>query len=72
MKAKKKKVIMSRLVPLADDKRDFDLLFWQRVGDQGIFEAAWEMVLDLAKWKQPHGNKSRLRRTIASLKLRQG
>ncbi|MBI1870379.1 MAG: hypothetical protein HYS07_04205 [Chlamydiae bacterium] len=69
---KKRRMMMSRLVPLKEARRDFDLLFWKRIGTQGKFEAAWNMVCDLANWKPGYAHQQRLRRTVASLKLRKG
>lgn len=61
---------MSRLVRLKDADSSFDLKFWKRVGVRGKFEAAWDMVCDLCNWKPGHGPQQRLRRSVASLKLR--
>lgn len=61
---------MSRLVSLKEADRSFDLLFWKKVGTQGKFEAAWDMVSDLPNWNPRYGNQQRLRRSVASLKLR--
>ncbi|MBI2082264.1 MAG: hypothetical protein HYT76_01720 [Deltaproteobacteria bacterium] len=68
----KKKVVMERFVPLEGCDKDFDLEFWRRVGTQGKFEAAWEMVLDLPNWNSRYANQQRLRRTVSSLKHRGG
>lgn len=67
---KKKRVIMERLVPIQGHDRTFDLDFWKRVGPQGKFEAAWEMVCDLAQWNSRYATQSRLRRTVESLQRR--
>jgi len=70
MKKNKKKVIMERLVPLKKAGRDFDLKFWKKIGTYGKFEAAWQMVCDLPNWNPRYGTQQRLRRSVASLKLR--
>lgn len=69
-KKQKQPVKMSRLVKLKDQDRSFDLEFWERVGAQGRFEAAWDMVLDLVNWNKDYGNQQRLRRTDTSLQRR--
>lgn len=66
----KKRVVMSRLVPLKGLDRSFDLAFWRKVGPQGRFEAAWEMVRELPEWTFSRGRQQRLRRSSARLKLR--
>ena len=72
MSRKKKRVVMGRLVPRKSLDRSFDLIFWKKVGVQGRFEAAWEMVRELVDWNPRYGHQQRLRRSIASLKLRSG
>lgn len=66
----KKKVVMGRLVQLKDVDRSFDLEFWRRIGVRGKFEAAWGMVCDLCNWNKKYEPQQRLRRTVATLKLR--
>lgn len=65
---KRKKVIMTRLIQKDKATDDFDILFWQRVGAQGIFEAMWFLVRDHYKWGKRHA--PRLRRSVAVLKRR--
>lgn len=50
--------------------RDFDLEFWAKVGAEGRFEAAWDMVCDLNRWKGKNASQPRLQRSVASLKQR--
>lgn len=38
------KLVMARLVALKDADRSFDIEFWQRLGSEAIFKAAWELV----------------------------
>ena len=35
---------MARMVRLKDADRSFDLEFWAKIGPQGRFSAAWDMV----------------------------
>ncbi len=69
-KKKKKKVVMSRLVSLQKADSSFDLAFWKKVGPQGKFEAAWDMVRDLVNWNSKYAPQQRLRRTVSLLKQR--
>ena len=41
------KTRMARLVKAKDMDRSFDLLFWKRVGAEGRFAAAWQMVSEV-------------------------
>ena len=65
------RVVMARLSPLKNNDRSFDLQFWDRVGTQGKFEAAWQMVREWAAWKGIDESQLRFQRTIASLKQRE-
>ena len=66
----KKKVVMSRVVRGKFPDRSFDLEFWEKIGTAGKFEAAWEMVLELANWNPRYASQQRLRRTVSLLKHR--
>ncbi len=47
----KPRLVMSRLSKLEDADRSFDIEFWQRLGDEAIFAAAWEMVVFAHEFK---------------------
>ena len=51
---------------IGDDKGRFDIEFWQRQGDQAIFKAALDMILDYLILRQGHVDKPRLQRTVES------
>ena len=51
---------------IADDDGRFDIEFWQRQGDQAIFEAALDMIMDYLMIKHGHVDKPRLQRTVES------
>lgn len=72
MKKHKAQVVMARLVPLNKCDGLFDLEFWRRVGVQGRFAAAWQMVCDLYKWNPRYEKQQGLQRTVAVLKPRKG
>lgn len=59
------KFVMARLVPLKDADRSFDIEFWQRLGPEAIFKAAWELV------EHAYAGKNvdlRLQRSVASFR----
>jgi len=51
---------------IGDDGSRFDVEFWQRQGDQAIFNAALEMILDYLMIRHGHVDKPRLQRTVES------
>jgi hypothetical protein len=62
---------MSRLVPIEQAGRDFDFVFWQKLGPDSILRAAWEMVVTAERLKNPDAD-LRLRRDVAVLKPLRG
>jgi hypothetical protein len=56
---------MTRLVKGAFPDRQFDIAFWQSLGDEAIFQAAWDMVVLAEETK--HGRKPTLQRTFTHL-----
>jgi hypothetical protein len=56
--------VMERHGRLSEMDRKFDVEYWQRLGPEAIFEAAWQMVVG-AHSRQPGGlDALRLRRTV--------
>ncbi len=50
-----------------DDNQDrFDIEFWQKQGDQAIFNAALDMIMDYLLVRHGHVDKPRLQRTVES------
>ena len=49
---------------IADDRRSFDIRFWQSQGDLAIFEAVWEMLNDYFLIRGKNADESRLQRTV--------
>lgn len=47
-----------------EDDGSFDLEFWSRVGAEGRFAAAWEMVSEVAAVRGEHGDQPRLQRSV--------
>jgi hypothetical protein len=45
---------------------NFDTAFWQSQGDEAIFKAALEMVLDYLRIRYGHADEPRLQRTVES------
>jgi hypothetical protein len=61
----KHRVTRSRV--LRDGQRDdgsFDLEFWQAIGGEGIFAAAWEMVGEVRAIRGEDGDQPRLQRSV--------
>jgi len=51
---------------IGDNEGRFDIEFWQGQGDQAIFNAALDMILDYLMIRHGHADKPRLQRTIES------
>jgi hypothetical protein len=49
---------------IRDDRRLFDIRFWQSQGDLAIFEAVWEMLNDYFLIRGKNADESRLQRTV--------
>ena len=49
---------------ITDDKRLFDIHFWQSQGDNAIFEAVMEMLNDYFLIRGKNADELRLQRTI--------
>ncbi len=49
---------------IGDDEDRFDVEFWQSQGDQAIFDAALDMILDYLTIRYGHADKPRLQRTV--------
>jgi hypothetical protein len=64
---KTSKTRMARLVKAKDMDRSFDLLFWKRVGAEGRFAAAWQMVSEVNAIKGKDIGESRLQRSVQSI-----
>ncbi len=51
---------------IGDNEGRFDIEFWQRQGDQAIFNAALDMIMDYLMIRHGHVDKPRLQRTVES------
>ena len=59
------RVIMSRVLRSGEqDDGSFDLEFWRRVGAEGRFAAAWEMVGEVSAIRGDDGHQPRLQRSV--------
>lgn len=52
------------------DDGAFDLDFWRRVGAEGRFAAAWEMVSEIAAFRGENGDQPRLQRSVLRIHRR--
>jgi len=67
-----KRVVMSRVLRNGEvDDGSFDIEFWQRVGAEGIFAAAWEMVSEARAIRGDDGDEPRLQRSVVRV-IRRG
>ncbi len=55
---------------IAEMDKSFDIEYWQRQGDQAIFQAAWEMVEFYLRDRKI--NESRLQRTVENFQRTRG
>ena len=63
-----KRVVMSRVLRAGQsDDGQFDLDFWQRIGPQGIFSAAWDMLKEIHLMRGLDAGESRLQRSITRI-----
>ena len=58
---------MERFGKLAEMDRSFDVAYWQRLGPKAIFEAAWQMVIDVEAQKGNTGDLT-LQRSVENLR----
>jgi hypothetical protein len=56
--------VMERYGRLKDMDRSFDIAYWQKLGPEAIFEAAWQMVVDVYSRRPGGSDELRLRRTV--------
>jgi hypothetical protein len=58
-------VVMSRVLRNGEpDDGAFDQEFWQQVGAEGIFSAAWDMVCEAGAMRGKDGDEPRLQRSV--------
>jgi hypothetical protein len=62
------KIIEENYQLLTDDRRSFDIRFWQSQGDLAIFEAVTEMLNDYFLIRGINADESRLQRTIENFR----
>lgn len=59
------RVVMSRVLRNGEpDDGAFDLEFWQKIGAEGIFAAAWEMLEEQRAIRGEDGSEPRLQRSV--------
>jgi len=63
---------MTRRVLLSEMDRSFDLEFWDKVGVEGRWEAAWEMTAEVQRIRGKSGNQSRLQRYVQNIQRIRG
>ena len=69
----RERVTMARVLRNGEpDDGEFDLEFWKRVGAEGIFEAAWDMVCEARAMRGEDGDEPRLQRSVLRVVRRAG
>jgi len=63
---------MARLVRRGPEERTFDREFWQKVGPEGRFAAAWEMTAHAVLIMGNDARKSGLQRSVQNILRRKG
>lgn len=61
---------MERCGRMKDMDRSFDIAYWQRLGPGAIFEAAWQMVVDVHKMRDGDPDELRLRKDVECFRRR--
>ena len=61
---------MERVVRREGADREFDVDFWQALGDAKIFAAAWDLVVTAAAMKGVREDQLELQRSVATFRRR--
>ena len=62
------RIIEENYQRVTDDRRSFDIRFWQSQGDRAIFEAASEMLHDYFLIRGNDAHEFRLQRTVETFR----
>jgi hypothetical protein len=62
---------MERYGRISEMDRSFDIEYWQRLGPEAIFEAAWQMAVDTHRRGAGGSDELRLRRTLEHFQRKQ-
>ena len=62
------RIIEENYQRIKDDRRSFDIRFWQSQGDRAIFEAVSEMLHDYLLIRGKGADEFRLQRTVESFR----
>jgi hypothetical protein len=65
-----KRMVTEKLVKRSQDRGDFDKDFWEKVGPEGRFAAAWEMIVEADLFKGKNASQPRLQRSIQNIQRR--
>ncbi|MDZ7289906.1 MAG: hypothetical protein ONB44_10205 [candidate division KSB1 bacterium] len=64
----RQRVVMSRVVTREQHgERSFDIEFWQKVGAQGRFAAAWQMVREVQLIRGKSGELPRMQKSVVRI-----
>lgn len=62
------KTIEEKYQRITEDRRQFDIRFWQSQGDLAVFEAVTEMLNDYFFIRGKNADESRLQRTVENFR----
>jgi hypothetical protein len=62
---------MERYGRISEMDRSFDIEYWQRLGAEAIFEAAWQMAVEAHRHATGGSDELRLRRTVEHFQRKQ-
>ena len=67
----RRRIVAGKARPGSPEEKQFNIDFWQKVPPGEKLVASWEMVGEIALFKeQPHAGKSRLQRSVERVKRR--
>jgi hypothetical protein len=64
--------VMERYGRMTEMDRSFDIAYWQRLGPEAIFDAAWQMVAQAHSRSSGDSDELRLRRTVEHFQSSRG
>lgn len=65
-----RRIVNERLIRRGQDDGSFDRSFWQSIGAEGRFIAAWEMVSEAQLFRGRNVGESRLQRSVQHIQRR--
>ena len=57
----------ARLIPLREDRGQFDREFWRTIPAAERLALVWDMTLEALEWRNPRGDQPRLQRSVCRI-----